>query len=542
MNSNKNKGKNRIALAMCFFLLLSVPGISVQAAESQADISFSVSQEIQGEDAQDMDEREITYSLISQDSENPMPQGSREEKYSFGITGNGEKEIGPLTFAHAGVYTYKLESQALPEGDNLEAETESYTLQVYVKNTRSGLNASLVALLEDGNKSSDISFRYQYQRYILNISFPDLISYIGDSEDGSGFPSPRMTVEPQEGQEVNTKDLIFYFQDGTVYDPEIINEDKEYYLVDDALCDFVDSEGNQVNSDDGDNSRKLLTFALKEGVYAQDSRGTRYNIRQTPGNLEVKEISDETKTNREIVTPVRTAEGQVSSANMAEAVVPETSTYLVNNIENSVLAGNQVSLMFDNILPAEITGETASRMELLIDKVNNTLIELGENKNTVEDQNRMYQGKYLDLVDSADGNIWVTSTEGADIYWPYPQGTDKNTEFQLIHFTELHRGYTYTEEKLRNLISHSNVELMNIETTDKGIKFHSVQNGFSPFVLTWVGDSSSSESAKDGIYKSSTVSKAGKVKTGDQNQIILWILLAGAALTAAGINWKKTNP
>ena len=181
-------------------------------------------------------------------------------------------------------------------------------------------------------------------------------------------------------------------------------------------------------------------------------------------------------------------------------------------------------------------------MELLIDKVNNTLIELGENKNTVEDQNRMYQGKYLDLVDSADGNIWLTSTEGADIYWPYPQGTDKNTEFQLIHFTELHRGYTYTEEKLRNLISHSNVELMNIETTDKGIKFHSVQNGFSPFVLTWVGDSSSSESAKDGIYKSSTVSKAGKVKTGDQNQIILWILLAGAALTAAGINRKKTNP
>ena len=54
-----------------------------------------------------------------------------------------------------------------------------------------------------------------------------------------------------------------------------------------------------------------------------------------------------------------------------------------------------------------------------------------------EDYN--FQMTYLDLVNTNDGNVWVSSSKGSTVYLPYPEGTDKDTDFLLVHYQGLHR-------------------------------------------------------------------------------------------------------
>ena len=52
-----------------------------------------------------------------------------------------------------------------------------------------------------------------------------------------------------------------------------------------------------------------------------------------------------------------------------------------------------------------------------------------------------FEFRYLDLVDQNSANAWVTSNTEKLVYLPYPEGTDKNTEFTLLRFPELNREY-----------------------------------------------------------------------------------------------------
>lgn len=47
--------------------------------------------------------------------------------------------------------------------------------------------------------------------------------------------------------------------------------------------------------------------------------------------------------------------------------------------------------------------------------------------------------RYLDLVDTSNGNVWVTASNPVDIYWPYPEGTDQNMDFFIVHYYGLDR-------------------------------------------------------------------------------------------------------
>lgn len=98
--------------------------------------------------------------------------------------------------------------------------------------------------------------------------------------------------------------------------------------------------------------------------------------------------------------------------------------------------------------------------------------------------------KYLDLVDTADGNAWVSSSAGATIYWAYPEGTDSSTDFQLLHFADLHRNY-FGDQTDGERIEQCAVEEVQIEKTEQGIVFYVSESGFSPFMLTWTGDETS---------------------------------------------------
>ena len=90
----------------------------------------------------------------------------------------------------------------------------------------------------------------------------------------------------------------------------------------------------------------------------------------------------------------------------------------------------------------------------------------------------------MDLVDANNGNAWITSSNGIDIYWAYPEGTNRSTDFTLLHFEGLHRdgensGFDVDDIELVT------PEHVSITKDAAGIMFHVEAGGFSSFVLVY---------------------------------------------------------
>lgn len=100
-------------------------------------------------------------------------------------------------------------------------------------------------------------------------------------------------------------------------------------------------------------------------------------------------------------------------------------------------------------------------------------------------ENAEMTAKYLDLVDIDNGNAWLTPADGTTVkvYWPYPEGTDQNTKFELYHFEGLDREDANSE--VDNCINTAKMENMKITKEENGLTFET--GSFSPFVLVWEG-------------------------------------------------------
>ena len=128
-----------------------------------------------------------------------------------------------------------------------------------------------------------------------------------------------------------------------------------------------------------------------------------------------------------------------------------------------------VSLLADDII-------TQERADALYDRAEQAAESAGlENVNMF--------AKYFDLVDKENGNAWLTPADGetVTVYWPYPAGTDKNTEFKLYHFEGLDREMQV--EDVEQEVYDAEMEDMKITKGETGITFET--GSFSPFVLAW---------------------------------------------------------
>lgn len=217
-----------------------------------------------------------------------------------------------------------------------------------------------------------------------------------------------------------------------------------------------------------------LTIELYPGennlsdVTATTKDGKTYRITANTGTLTVRAVenSDATSDIEE------TAPATKLDPNTAMAVEPEGgTTYTLNDTGVRLPTDSLPSLLFDDIIDTD-----ADRTSALEDRIDSYL--------GGADVDREYQIKYLDLVDANNGNAWITSSAGTDIYWGYPTGTDRNTNFTLLHFTGLHRDGTNSGFDLDD-IAGAAIERIDVENTENGIKFHVDAGGFSPFALVW---------------------------------------------------------
>lgn len=158
----------------------------------------------------------------------------------------------------------------------------------------------------------------------------------------------------------------------------------------------------------------------------------------------------------------------------------EGTSYKINNssilVRNDADGSNDVALLFDDIIDGNAAD--ANYTELLKAK---TDAEVGA---VAPGDIRNYQYKYLDLVDTANGNAWVTPSGAVTIKWPLPAGTSASTEFTLLHFEGVNRSMTPTAvTEALTAASYQPTEVQNVEVENGYVVFQT--NSFSPFVLTW---------------------------------------------------------
>lgn len=218
----------------------------------------------------------------------------------------------------------------------------------------------------------------------------------------------------------------------------------------------------------------LYTGSVDMSKVKASLNGQDYTVALGSGTLTVRAVQ-----NSDPTTPILTTTPASSvTTGSATAVVTAGTTYTLNGLDGVTIPIDAApSLLFDDIIASDGQGE--ARKEALKAAVDKTLGGAGNDRN--------YEYKYLDLVDANNGNAWIKASNNVTIYWGYPQGTDENTTFKLVHFKDLHRDTSGGAESGIDPsdITTAKTEIIDVKTTDQGITFEVTPGNFSPYVLVW---------------------------------------------------------
>ena len=244
---------------------------------------------------------------------------------------------------------------------------------------------------------------------------------------------------------------------------------------------FTDEDGNITITDTFPISMDELSQNYSMTIYdgGLDQKAVTANIEGIDGNITVG-VDSSTLTVRGVTAAngVPTTTEVLDSApdsqlDNIQAHADGEVTYYINDSDLEVRDPSAVALLVD---------------ELVDEGVDTLLAEAEDRLGLAWYEDYEYQTQYLDLVDTSNGNAYVTLGEGdsVDIHWPMPNGTSRwNTEFYVVHFDGLDRNFDDLDAQLDS----GNVDLQ-VYTLGDGLR---IENGnlvfttdtFSPFVLIW---------------------------------------------------------
>lgn len=327
--------------------------------------------------------------------------------------------------------------------------------------------------------------------------YEGVVSSEGKIEGSNSLPEPGFRVDlpknvkPEEVT-IQTTDTTDEVKSWTFvpYDEKV--PDSGIYKIkaakgqDPVRVQFTNTEGKVVVSDAfdvGTAVNQTLTMEIYknnvtevEAVKKDDvTSGTTYGVILNKGTLTVRGTTGKEQYGAKI------EKEEDAKAGTPAFLAPSGVTFTIN--DSSVPANqNSIALLFDNII--ENTNSETGRTALLTQKANEVL----KDEPVPAGMVRNYQFKYLDLVDTSNGNAWVDVKDANDgqaavtVCWPYPEGTNKDTEFAVLHFEDLHRDMAAND--VANDIESSTVSKVNIlKKTDTHIEFTTTE--FSPFALAW---------------------------------------------------------
>lgn len=308
--------------------------------------------------------------------------------------------------------------------------------------------------------------------------------------EDNGFPVPGFTVTAEGLKDFDPTNAFLTYQKGGIsYSWDIVpydgvegalhgiyrfeprsgsNTSVRMRFFDESLGAYVDSDSFDI---EGSLGKDLLMEVYGESILMEHVKlvygDAEYAVTSGNGKLKVRSTTESedygSVVERERDVP-RGEPGVVAHAG---------TTYYINDSDVKVSEDAGVMLLFDDII--ERNSASVSNTQLLINRADS---ELGGASAT-----RRYEAKYLDLVDTSNGNAWVAADENITVYWPLPAGTGRNTSFTLLHFEGLHREMGV--DVIESGINSCDVTPVTVENTGTHVKFTVSRAGFSPFILVW---------------------------------------------------------
>lgn len=240
---------------------------------------------------------------------------------------------------------------------------------------------------------------------------------------------------------------------------------------------FIDEQKHVEISDQFDLSNTLYSkydMEIYPGTVEQETvravlrvngKEVKYPIEANTGKLTIRGVTQKGETTK-VVAAVDKAVSHLT------AVLPAGTTYTINDSTVQVVDGTP-ALLVDEIVSPDNTQSGKDFRTLLTNKAVETAAK--------DFRNVASEARYLDLVDAANGNTWIKADKPVTVYWPYPAGTNADTQFRLVHFVGMNREMT-ADEAASN-IETATVETIAVKTDAYGISF--TTDSFSPFVLMW---------------------------------------------------------
>lgn len=240
------------------------------------------------------------------------------------------------------------------------------------------------------------------------------------------------------------------------------------------------------------------------------------------------------------------------------AHVAEGTTFEKNAIDGlAVNADANVQLLFDGFIDGVLGDE--GRMDVLDGKAR-AAAGSAFGGDAVE-----HVFRYLDLVDTNDGNVWVAPADGSSVtvFIPYSGTMTAESEIAVVYFDGLTRDYTIDMDAadLDAEIAGTNAHALSVTKTADGITFEVPYCEFGPFEIMWtdaeqpgddipagpdtpVNPSTPAGPGEPAGGQGSGSAQAGNgdtlVATGDVLPIAGGALsAAGAALAAVGAAWRR---
>lgn len=325
---------------------------------------------------------------------------------------------------------------------------------------------------------------YTFDITCLTLRPAELVKYTGGIDGGEvHFPDARVvdgqgnvyTIDQLNAllDEGTTARVAYFDGDGAELADDTVPGVYEARIVVDAATALLARVADQDAEDSVDVNvdGNVYRFSLEPSTLT--IRNASDDAAAESGALDVELISADAGSS-DITAAVNAASGGVA------AQLPKGTRIFVNDRESGELTGEElagVRLFSDELLGADDSDG--------VDRLADLKARAAQEGYEIADEASDFQ--YLDLVDAGQSNLWVSSTEGATIYWKVPEGADPDS-LRVLHFADLHREYGVNAADLQQQIAACAVEEMPLDTThvaDGYVSFPVERAGFSPFVLTW---------------------------------------------------------
>lgn len=255
----------------------------------------------------------------------------------------------------------------------------------------------------------------------LPVDLSNVLSFVyeQDQEDTEKHWTLQMYNPASGANNIAYKKFIYQLEPGAEQDPVRL-------LIKDAV-------GNEQSSDrfefDANTLYQEYTMTIYGGENVETNEvqavieGDTYSVFVDTGDLTVRGVKGEDSTSA-VVTE------KPEELDKITAVAADDVTYYINESAIPVRDDAEIHLLAD---------ELAATPEALVKAAKDAI--------KAELENPEYDFMYLDLVDSSNGNAYVTmqGTDTVTIHWPIPEDAKEGSAFYVVHFDGLDREYDVDE-------------------------------------------------------------------------------------------------